>query len=97
MVAIDTDEIDAADWEKAQAEYTNPAGANASERVVTRIAAARRMGEIEARWEHLPGGFQAVRERYREHKERIRRIADGIKLSDEQLVRIGRASCRERV
>lgn len=74
--------FDIYNWEKAQAEYTDPAGANASERALNRIAAAQRMCEIEARHESLPGGF-------RSHRDRIKKIVDGCPpLTDDQLVRL---------
>lgn len=80
--ALEDPVFDIYNWDKAQAEYTDPAGANASERALNRIAAAQRMGEIEARYESLPGGF-------RSHRDHIKRIVDGMPpLTDEQLVKL---------
>ncbi len=74
--------FDIYNWEKAQAEYVNPAGTNASERALDRIAAAQCMGEIEARYESWPGGFTV-------HRDRIKKIVDGMPpLTDEQLVKL---------
>ena len=43
------------------------------ERYVQRLEAAERMAEIEARWQHLPGGFHAERKRIKIH---IQAVAD---------------------
>ena len=77
---------DMGEWETAHADFVSSDGANASERALRRIAAAQRMGEIEARYETLPGGFQAE---YARAKDHIKKIVDGMPpLTDEQLVRL---------
>ena len=65
--------IEVRDWEKAQAEYVNPAGDNAAERSASATAAIHRMTEIETRWESAPGGFHGEHERYH---QRLKQVVD---------------------
>jgi hypothetical protein len=82
------DPRDVAEWDKANASYTSPAGSNASERLVSATAAAQQMGVIEARYDEWPGGFRAARERFKAH---IKAIVDGSPpLTDEQLCQLAR-------
>lgn len=51
---------DIIDWDEAHKAYLADAG-QTGERYNQRLEAARRMAEIEARWQHLPGGSTASR------------------------------------
>ena len=77
---------DISEWEHAQADYVSDEGSNSSERMVRRISGARRMHDVEARWEHLPGGFQQEMSRFKAH---VKEIVDGMPpLTDEQLCKL---------
>lgn len=60
------------DWEEAHRVYLAAEGAT-GERYNQRLEAAEQMAEIEARWQHLPGGFHCQRKRIKIH---IRAVAD---------------------
>jgi hypothetical protein len=81
------------EWDAAQAILVSDEGANASERVLRRVEAARQMHDIEARYERRPGGFSGRRafaeaERAR-REERIKKIVDAAPpLTDEQLCKL---------
>ena len=47
---------DIIDWDQANKAYLAGEG-QSGERYIQRLEAADRMAEIEARWQHLPGGF----------------------------------------
>jgi hypothetical protein len=73
---------DILDWDEAHEAYLAGAG-QTGERYNQRLDAARRMAEIEARWEHLPGGFHGERKRIKVH---IRAVADTAQsMSSEEL------------
>ena len=63
---------DIIDWDQANQAYMADEG-QTGERYVQRLEAAERMAEIEARWQHLPGGFHAERKRIKIH---IQAVAD---------------------
>jgi hypothetical protein len=63
---------DIVDWEEAHKVYLAAEGAT-GERYNQRLEAAEQMAEIEARWQHLPGGFHCQRKRIKIH---IRAVAD---------------------
>ena len=63
---------DIIDWDEAHKAYLAGAG-QTGERYNQRLDAARRMAEIEARWQYLPGGFHGERKRIKVH---IRAVAD---------------------
>ncbi len=63
---------DIVDWEEAHKVYLAAEGAT-GERYNQRLEAAKQMAEIEARWQHLPGGFHCQRKRIKIH---IRAVAD---------------------
>ena len=63
---------DVVDWEEAHKVYLAAEGAT-GERYNRRLEAAEQMAEIEARWQHLPGGFHCQRKRIKIH---IRAVAD---------------------
>ena len=63
---------DIIDWDQAQKVYLAGEG-QLGERYDQRLKAADLMAEIEARWEHRPGGFHAQRKRIKIH---IRAVAD---------------------
>ncbi len=63
---------DIVDWEEAHKVYLAAGGAT-GERYNQRLEAAEQMAEIEARWQHLPGGFHCQRKRIKIH---IRAVAD---------------------
>lgn len=73
---------DILDWDEAHAMYLGAEGAT-GERYAQRLVAAERMAEIEARWQHLPGGFHGERKRIKLH---IRAVADAApSMSSEEL------------
>ena len=63
---------DIVDWDEAHKVYVAAEGAT-GERYNQRLEAADQMAEIEARWQHLTGGFHAQRKRIKIH---IRAVAD---------------------
>jgi hypothetical protein len=73
---------DIIDWDEAHKAYLAGAG-QAGERYNQRLDAARRMAEIEDRWQYLPGGFHGERKRIKVH---IRAVADAaLSMSSEEL------------
>jgi hypothetical protein len=73
---------DIIDWDETHKAYLAGAG-QTGERYNQRLEAARRMAEIEARWQHLPGGFHGERKRIKVH---IRAVADAASsMSSEEL------------
>lgn len=77
---------DIREWDKAYADYLSDDGDNSAVRMLRRIKAAERLGEIEGRWERVPGGFSGERARA---EERVKRVVDGMPpLTDEQLVKL---------
>jgi hypothetical protein len=73
---------DIIDWDEAHRAYLAGAG-QTGERYSQRLDAARRMAEIEARWEYLPEGFHGERKRIKVH---IRAVADATQsMSSEEL------------
>jgi hypothetical protein len=67
---------DILDWDDARKVYLATEGAT-GERYNQRLEAADRMAEIEARWQHLPGGFRTERKRIKIH---IQAVADAAPL-----------------
>jgi hypothetical protein len=67
---------DIIDWDQANKAYMAGEG-QSGERYDQRLKAADRMAEIEARWQHRPGGFHAERKRIKIH---IRAVADSAPL-----------------
>lgn len=63
---------DILDWDEAQKVYVAGEGVT-GERFGQRLDAADRMAKIEARWQHLPGGFHRERKRIKTH---IRAVAE---------------------
>ena len=63
---------DIIDWDQANEAYLAGEGLS-GERYIRRLEAADRMAEIEARWQHLPGGFRSERKLIKLH---IRAVAD---------------------
>jgi hypothetical protein len=63
---------DVIEWDAANESYV-AAGGRTGERYAQRIEAAERMAVIEARWEHLPGGFHGQRKMIKTH---ISAVAD---------------------
>ncbi len=63
---------DIIDWDEANKAYLAGEG-QTGERYNQRLKAAERMVEIEARWQHLPGGFHAERKLIKTH---IQAVAD---------------------
>ncbi len=63
---------DIIDWDEANKAYLAGKG-QTGERYIQRLEAAGRMAEIEARWQHLPGGFRGERKRIKIH---IQAVAD---------------------
>ena len=57
---------DIIDWDQANKAYLAGEG-QTGERYNQRLEAADRMAEIEARWQHLPGGFHAERKLIKSH------------------------------
>jgi hypothetical protein len=73
---------DIIDWDDAHKAYLADEG-ETGERYNRRLEAAGRMAEIEARWQHLPGGFHGERKRIKVH---IRAVADAAQsMSSEDL------------
>jgi hypothetical protein len=63
---------DIVDWDEANSAYLAGEG-QTGERYNQRLQAAERMAEIEARWQHLPGGFHGERKLIKIH---IQAVAD---------------------
>jgi hypothetical protein len=63
---------DVIDWDEARKTYLAGEG-QTGERYTQRLDTAALMGEIEARWQHLPGGFHGERKRIKIH---IQAVAD---------------------
>ena len=63
---------DIIDWDQANKAYMAGEG-QTGERYIQRLEAAERMAEIEARWQHLPGGFHGERKLIKIH---IQAVAD---------------------
>jgi hypothetical protein len=63
---------DILDWDEARKAYLAGEG-ETGERYDQRLDASDLMAEIEARWQHLPGGFHAERKRIKTH---IQAVAD---------------------
>lgn len=63
---------DIIDWDLANKAYMAGEG-QSGERYIQRLEAADRMAEIEARWQHLPGGFHDERKLIKVH---IQAVAD---------------------
>jgi hypothetical protein len=73
---------DIVDWDEANKIYLAAEGAT-GERYNQRLEAADQMAEIEARWQHFPGGFHVQRRRVKIH---IRAVADAApSMSSEEL------------
>lgn len=70
---------DIIDWDEANKAYLAGDG-QTGERYIQRLEAAGRMAEIEARWQHQPGGFHGERKRIKIH---IQAVA-GCRAVDEQ-------------
>ena len=73
---------DIIDWDQANKAYLAGEG-QSGERYIQRLEAADRMAEIEARWQHLPGGFHGERKLIKIH---IQAVADTtLATSEEEL------------
>ena len=73
---------DIVDWDEAHQTYLAAEGATGA-RYNQRLESAEQMAQIEARWQHLPGGFHGERKRIKAH---IRAVADTApSMSSEQL------------
>jgi len=73
---------DVIDWDEARKTYLAGEG-QTGERYKQRLDAAVLMAEIDARWQHLPGGFHGERRRIKIH---IRAVADAApSMSSEEL------------
>ncbi len=73
---------DIVDWDEAHKVYLAAEGAT-GERYNQRLEAAGRMADIEARWQHLPGGFHGQRKKIKIH---IQAVADAApSMSSEEL------------
>lgn len=71
---------DIIDWDQANKAYTAGEG-QSGERYIQRLEAADRMAEIEARWQHLPGGFHGERKLIKVH---IHAVADSTLVSTKE-------------
>jgi hypothetical protein len=60
------------DWDQAHKAYLAGKG-QIGQRYNERLEAAEQMAEVEARWQHLPGGFHGERKRIKIH---IQAVAD---------------------
>jgi hypothetical protein len=65
---------DIIEWDAAHESYV-AAGGRTGERYTQRIEAAERMAAIEARWDHLPGGFGGQRNLIRAHVSAVAEAA----------------------
>ena len=61
---------DIIDWDQANKAYMAGEG-QTGERYNQRLKAADRMAEIEARWQHLPGGFHGERKLIKIHIQAV--------------------------
>ncbi len=61
---------DIIDWDEANKTYLAVEG-QTGERYIQRLEAADLMAEIEARWQHLPGGFHGERKRIKIHIQAV--------------------------
>ena len=68
---------DIIDWDQANKTYLGGEG-QSGERYIQRLEAADRMAEIEARWQHLPGGFLSERKLIKTH---IRAVAESTQVA----------------
>jgi len=68
---------DVIDWDAEQKVYLAGDGAT-GERYSRRLATAERMAAIEARWQHLPGGFHGERHRIKVHMKDVADCADSM-------------------
>ena len=66
--------IDIVDWDEAHKAYLAGEGATGS-RYSQRLEAAEQMAKIEARWEHLPGGFHGQRKQIKIHIQAVAAVA----------------------
>lgn len=73
---------DVIDWDEARKTYLAGEG-QTGERYKQRLDAAGLMGEIEARWLHLPGGFHGERRRIKVHIQAVAATAPA--MSSEEL------------
>jgi hypothetical protein len=72
---------DILDWDEAYEAYLAGQG-HTGERYKQRLGAANQMAEIEARWQHLPGGFLGERKRIKLHIQVVAEAAPSMS-SDE--------------
>src|ERR1017187_6547036 len=73
---------DIVDWDEAHKVYITAEGAT-GERYNQRLEAVEQMADIEARWQHLPGGFHGQRKKIEIH---IQAVADAApSMSSEEL------------
>jgi len=61
---------DIIEWDAANKAYTAGDG-QSGERYIQRLEAADRMAEIEARWQHLAGGFHGERKLIKTHIQAV--------------------------
>ena len=61
---------DIIDWDQANTTYLAGEG-HSGERYLQRLAAADQMAGIEARWNHLPGGFLSERKLIKTHIQAV--------------------------
>ena len=61
---------DIIDWDQANKAYLAGEG-QSGERYIQRLEAADRMAEIEARWQHLSGGFLSERKLIKTHIQAV--------------------------
>ena len=61
---------DIIDWDQANDAYLADEG-QSGERYIQRLEAADRMAEIEARWQHVPGGFHGERKLIKVHIQAV--------------------------
>ena len=72
---------DVIEWDAAHESYVAPGGM-AGERYARQIRAAERMEKIEARWEHLAGGFHGQRKMIRVHISAVADTAPSMSTED---------------
>jgi hypothetical protein len=73
---------DIIDWDEAHKAYLAGEGAT-GRRYSQRLEAAEQMAQIEARWQHLPGGFQGQRKQIKIHIQAVAAVASS--MSSEEL------------
>lgn len=61
---------DILDWDEANKAYTAGEG-HLGELYMRRLEAAVQMAEVEARWQHLPGGFHSERKLIKVHIQAV--------------------------